>query len=66
MVKSSSFIVTVRLIGTKDTKLHLLFPHISESIFSDYLEGISKGFSGLSFPLVLMIILFFLPNEITV
>lgn len=25
--------------------MRLLFPHISESIFSDYLKGISKGFS---------------------
>lgn len=31
---------------TKDAVMRLLFPHISESIFSDYLTAISKGFSG--------------------
>lgn len=31
---------------TKDAKLRLLFPHISDSVFCDYLTGISTGFSG--------------------
>ena len=31
---------------TKDAKLRLLFPHISDSINFDYLKGIFNGFSG--------------------
>ena len=31
---------------TKDAKLRLLFPHISDSVFCNYLTGISTGFSG--------------------
>ena len=51
---------------TKDAKLRLLFPHISESIICDYLEGIFNGFSGSSISLVLTIFLFFYPSDIAI
>lgn len=31
-------------VKTKDAKLRLLFPHISDSVFCDYLTGISTAF----------------------
>ena len=46
MVKSWYFILIDRSKGTRDAFLRLLFPHISDSVFCDYLIGISTGFSG--------------------
>jgi len=37
---------------TKDAMMRLLFPHISESIFLDYLAGISTAFSFSLFQVV--------------
>jgi len=38
--------VTVWSIGSTDAFLRPLLPHISDSVFCDYLTGISTGFSG--------------------